>query len=213
MSIDDLIAAVEGRASRPQAADTIILARLTDILAAHPDREVRLNFPIGLRAAGALDAWTERDDSLRAMGWFDLTDEERAVLAGSCRDGTPPEAIGRVLGVSRSTAYRLRQRALDKLYVALSDDEMLARLGPVPRSKYIWYPAAPRPYIPFPLRVAVYRRDGFACLHCGAAQRLTLDHIYPFSKGGPDTYENLQTLCLRCNIRKGARVPVDSSVP
>lgn len=60
--------------------------------------------------------------------------------------------------------------------------------------------------IPDALRLAVYERDGFTCLHCGDVESLTLDHIYPYSRGGEDTLENLQTLCRPCNSRKGARV-------
>lgn len=63
-----------------------------------------------------------------------------------------------------------------------------------------------RPKIPDELRQAVYARDGHACLHCRATERLTLDHVHPFSLGGGDTFENLQTLCQPCNSRKGARV-------
>lgn len=60
--------------------------------------------------------------------------------------------------------------------------------------------------IPIELRLAVYERDGFQCLECGAKDDLTLDHIHPFSLGGEDTYENLRTLCRSCNSKKGARV-------
>lgn len=56
------------------------------------------------------------------------------------------------------------------------------------------------------LRTAVYERDGWACLHCGSVESLTLDHIHPYSRGGEDTLENLQTLCRSCNSKKGARV-------
>lgn len=63
-----------------------------------------------------------------------------------------------------------------------------------------------RKKIPDALRLKVYERDGYACLHCGTTERLSLDHIHPFSLGGPDTFENLQTLCRPCNSRKGARV-------
>ncbi len=35
---------------------------------------------------------------------------------------------------------------------------------------------------------------------------LSLDHIYPWSLGGPDTVENLRVLCRSCNSRKGANV-------
>lgn len=60
--------------------------------------------------------------------------------------------------------------------------------------------------IPLALRAAIYARDGWACLHCGSRKDLSLDHIWPHSKGGSDTYSNLQTLCRPCNSRKGARV-------
>lgn len=63
-----------------------------------------------------------------------------------------------------------------------------------------------RPSIPKALRSAVYERDGHTCLHCGATDSLTLDHILPYSLGGPDSLDNLQTLCRSCNSRKGARV-------
>jgi hypothetical protein len=59
--------------------------------------------------------------------------------------------------------------------------------------------------IPYRLRMRVFERDGFKCLHCGAQKNLSADHIVPESKGGPTTFENLQTLCRPCNIRKGAR--------
>lgn len=56
------------------------------------------------------------------------------------------------------------------------------------------------------LREAVYARDGWKCLHCGSARDLSLDHIWPHSRGGSDTYTNLQTLCRSCNSKKGAKV-------
>lgn len=62
-----------------------------------------------------------------------------------------------------------------------------------------------RPKIPAALRARVYERDGHVCLHCGTTENLSLDHIIPWSKGGPDTYENFQTLCRSCNARKGNR--------
>lgn len=60
--------------------------------------------------------------------------------------------------------------------------------------------------IPDDLRRAVYERDDNRCVRCGAVDDLTLDHVRPWSLGGPDTFENLQTLCRRCNSSKGARV-------
>lgn len=56
------------------------------------------------------------------------------------------------------------------------------------------------------IRDHVYERDGYRCVLCGATDDLTLDHIIPWSKGGPDTAGNLQTLCGSCNSRKKARI-------
>ena len=55
------------------------------------------------------------------------------------------------------------------------------------------------------LRWAIFERDNYQCLQCGSRSDLHLDHITPHSWGGSDEPENLQTLCRKCNIRKGAR--------
>jgi hypothetical protein len=57
--------------------------------------------------------------------------------------------------------------------------------------------------IPEGLRWSVWERDNFTCKHCGTRKRLTIDHIYPEVKGGETVKENLQTLCKRCNSKKG----------
>ncbi|MFY8149156.1 MAG: homing endonuclease associated repeat-containing protein [Prochlorococcaceae cyanobacterium] len=60
------------------------------------------------------------------------------------------------------------------------------------------------------LRFQVLQRDRFACCSCGASPaikagaELHVDHVMPWSKGGQTTLENLQTLCSRCNLGKGA---------
>ena len=59
------------------------------------------------------------------------------------------------------------------------------------------------------LRFLVMQRDYFKCCACGAspakdpAVTLHVDHIIPWSKGGPTEMENLQTLCSKCNLGKG----------
>lgn len=62
-----------------------------------------------------------------------------------------------------------------------------------------------RAEIPPELRQRVHDRDGWHCSKCGAVDDLTLDHIVAWSLGGPDTFENLRTLCRPCNSSKGAR--------
>lgn len=58
---------------------------------------------------------------------------------------------------------------------------------------------------------AMFERQGRRCL-CGV--KLTpknrhLDHIEPLARGGHNSIGNLQWLCAPCNIRKGAKCPVE----
>lgn len=59
------------------------------------------------------------------------------------------------------------------------------------------------------IRFAIYARDGYRCCRCGISQKyaaLEVDHIIPIAKGGKSTYDNLQTLCHKCNVEKGDTV-------
>ncbi len=56
----------------------------------------------------------------------------------------------------------------------------------------------------------VLRRDDHRCQYCGATERLTLDHVHPKSRGGPDTWENLIAACVPCNNRKGNKTPEEA---
>jgi hypothetical protein len=56
---------------------------------------------------------------------------------------------------------------------------------------------------PAKLKAEVFARDGHACKHCGATENLQADHVVPRCRGGETVIENLQTLCLTCNVRKG----------
>lgn len=54
-------------------------------------------------------------------------------------------------------------------------------------------------------RFFVMKRDSFSCVLCGASGhgvRLEIDHKIPFSKGGDNHLDNLQTLCFNCNRGK-----------
>lgn len=56
------------------------------------------------------------------------------------------------------------------------------------------------------LRAQVLMRDSAKCRLCGATPAsgaiLQVDHIHPWSKGGETTIDNLQILCLVCNVGK-----------
>jgi 5-methylcytosine-specific restriction endonuclease McrA len=56
------------------------------------------------------------------------------------------------------------------------------------------------------MRQYVMRRDGAACRRCGTTEALSIDHIVPWSFGGPTTPSNLQVLCTPCNSSKGNRI-------
>jgi len=64
-------------------------------------------------------------------------------------------------------------------------------------------------------RLAIYLRDGMACVYCGQGIeegiRLTLDHLTPHSTSDtPDnTNENLVTACVSCNSSRGNRPLAD----
>lgn len=62
-----------------------------------------------------------------------------------------------------------------------------------------------RERIPGFVRWLVLERDGFRCLACGTpvvSATAELDHIVPWSAGGPDLSENLRTLCGPCNYER-----------
>lgn len=58
-------------------------------------------------------------------------------------------------------------------------------------------------------RLAIYLRDGLACVWCGQAIedgiQLTLDHVQPHVEGGSNGEDNLVTACHSCNSRRADR--------
>lgn len=58
-------------------------------------------------------------------------------------------------------------------------------------------------------------RDGHVCQYCGkkpALRELNIDHVLPRSRGGGDSWENLVTSCMPCNLRKGWRTPEEANM-
>lgn len=52
----------------------------------------------------------------------------------------------------------------------------------------------------------VWNRDGGKCVECDSNENLEFDHIIPHSKGGANTYRNIQLLCEPCNRSKSAKI-------
>ena len=60
--------------------------------------------------------------------------------------------------------------------------------------------------IPGEIQQEVYKRDRGKCRICGSTDNLHFDHILPFSKGGSSKVaSNIQLLCARHNLKKGAK--------
>ncbi len=60
--------------------------------------------------------------------------------------------------------------------------------------------------IPQEILDRVWNRDGGKCVKCGSKEKIEFDHIIPFSKGGSNTYRNLQILCEQCNRGKSNNI-------
>lgn len=62
------------------------------------------------------------------------------------------------------------------------------------------------------LREMIKKRDHYTCCQCKNSVEnepnllLEIDHIIPISKGGLTIEENLQTLCWKCNRKKGSKI-------
>ncbi len=71
------------------------------------------------------------------------------------------------------------------------------------------------PYRELPLnRKNILLRDNNCCQYCGhIGDKLSIDHVFPRSRGGEDTWENVTTACLQCNVMKGNRTPQEANMP
>jgi 5-methylcytosine-specific restriction endonuclease McrA len=59
-------------------------------------------------------------------------------------------------------------------------------------------------------RKNIFLRDDYTCQYCGEKydpKNLTCDHIVPKSRGGINEWSNIVTSCMRCNLRKGDKLP------
>ena len=85
-----------------------------------------------------------------------------------------------------------------------------------------------RVVIPRRVKTALFTVQKGRCSYCGRTHRiryLEIDHKHPFSRGGGDEIDNLQLLCISCNMRKGILsdeefrrryqrlLPADGSIP
>lgn len=53
---------------------------------------------------------------------------------------------------------------------------------------------------------SILEEYGYRCLACGTSKSITVDHIVPLSQGGSNTIDNIQPLCIKCNMHKGTHL-------
>lgn len=62
----------------------------------------------------------------------------------------------------------------------------------------------------------LYRRDNYTCRYCKKKKRgseLSIDHVYPKSKGGGNTWENCVAACIECNQKKADKTLKEAGIP
>lgn len=60
----------------------------------------------------------------------------------------------------------------------------------------------------------VFIRDLYVCQYCGQKIRTspTIDHIIPKSRGGTFSWTNVVTACIKCNQKKGNKLPSEAGL-
>ncbi len=63
-------------------------------------------------------------------------------------------------------------------------------------------------------RQNIFKRDHYMCQYCGKKTKdLTIDHVIPKIKGGVDSWENLVSACVKCNLSKADNYIKDINMP
>jgi len=57
----------------------------------------------------------------------------------------------------------------------------------------------------------IHKRDNYTCQYCGEYGD-TIDHVFPKSRGGKNTWGNLVTACSDCNGRKKDKTPEEAGM-
>lgn len=150
--------------------------------------------------------------------------------AGYARDSTVEQVLADLRELDRAGFIHLDEDDEEVWILRYIRPGMRLRIGGASKSRPRPTPAQLRA-----IRLAVYVRDGYACRHCSLLfvappgydgdralvatiladgdlreVYLELDHVHPYSLGGPFEVDNLQALCSPCNNRKGARTDAES---
>jgi 5-methylcytosine-specific restriction endonuclease McrA len=61
----------------------------------------------------------------------------------------------------------------------------------------------------------LFNRDSWKCQYCGVElcyAAITVDHIYPASRGGQTSWRNCVAACKNCNGKKGNKTPEEAGM-
>ena len=86
----------------------------------------------------------------------------------------------------------------------------------IPKTIKLTYEMAiPELELPFS-RENIFLRDECTCQYCGKKLRyeeLTLDHVFPKSRGGDTSWYNIVACCKDCNQKKADQTPEEAKMP
>jgi len=89
--------------------------------------------------------------------------------------------------------------------------------------RLVYYVNVPRVGLTWSRR-SVLERDGWQCIYCGVVigqkkhgrylnkNNFTIDHLFPKSRGGSNTWGNTACACGSCNNRKSNRTPHEAGM-
>lgn len=92
----------------------------------------------------------------------------------------------------------------EKERIQVLEEEVKKKL--IEEGKILNNPELKRERIPQEILDKVWNRDGGKCVKCGSQEKIEFDHIIPFSKGGSNTYRNIQILYEKCNREKSDKI-------
>jgi 5-methylcytosine-specific restriction endonuclease McrA len=89
------------------------------------------------------------------------------------------------------------------LSIRIPEVIILARYGEVPERKLVFS------------RANIYKRDRYTCQYCSRRldmKELTIDHVFPRSKGGVSSWTNCVLSCWDCNSKKADKTLAESGL-
>lgn len=116
---------------------------------------------------------------------------------------------------------RHQAAAIDRHCLRCQDVEAFQVLADVLTTGRSATPADGWPLVPYS-RGHIVERDGSRCRYCGrlvvrvkggiGPTVLTFDHVFPRSRGGDSSFDNLVVACQPCNTRKADRTPDEAGM-